>query len=293
MPRNLDLTALRSFVTVLETGGVTRAANQLHLTQSAVSMQLKRLEESLGQPLLDRAGRGVAPTSQGEQLLAYGRRMLALNDEVWARMTDTAFEGEVTLGVPHDIVYPHIPLVLRWFDREFPRMKIKLISSYTLKLKELMDFGDLDVALTTEDDTPAGAELLAEHRLVWIGAPGGTAWRNRPLRVAFERKCLFRPWALTALDTANIPWEMAVDTGSTRTVEATIAADLAICAILEGAITSPFEKIPHGGALPGLPSSKINMYRNRTSTGAHVDALISMIQQSYRDGLKASAMAAE
>ena len=75
MARNLDLTALRSFVTVLEAGGVTRAANQLHLTQSAVSMQLKRLEEALGQPLLDRAGRGVTPTAQGEQLLAYGRRI--------------------------------------------------------------------------------------------------------------------------------------------------------------------------------------------------------------------------
>ena len=293
MPRNLDLTALRSFVTVLETGGVTRAAHQLHLTQSAVSMQLKRLEESLGQPLLDRAGRGVAPTSQGEQLLAYGRRMLALNDEVWARMTDTAFEGEVKLGVPHDIVYPHIPQVLRWFDREFPRMKIKLISSYTLKLKELMEFGDLDLALTTEDDTPAGAELLAEHSLVWIGAPGGAAWRNRPLRVAFEKKCLFRPWALNALDAANIPWEMAVDTGSTRTVEATIAADLAVCAILEGAVTQPFEKIPHGGALPGLPSSKINMYRNRSATGGHVDALVSMIRQSYVEGAQATPMAAE
>ncbi|MEE8455847.1 MAG: LysR family transcriptional regulator, partial [Limibaculum sp.] len=82
MARNLDLTALRSFVTVAETGGVTKAAHQLHLTQSAVSMQLKRLEESLAQPLLDRSGRGVALTNQGEQLLSYGRRMLALNDEV-------------------------------------------------------------------------------------------------------------------------------------------------------------------------------------------------------------------
>ena len=87
MARNLDLTALRSFVTVAESGGVTRAAQQLHLTQSAVSMQLKRLEESLNQPLLDRSGRGVSLTNQGEQLLSYGRRMLALNDEVMARMT--------------------------------------------------------------------------------------------------------------------------------------------------------------------------------------------------------------
>lgn len=282
MPRNLDLTALRSFVTVLETGGVTRAAHQLHLTQSAVSMQLKRLEESLGQPLLDRAGRGVTPTAQGEQLLAYGRRMLSLNDEVWARMTDTAFEGEVTLGVPHDIVYPQIPQILRRFDREYPRIKIKLISSYTLKLKELMARGEIDLALTTEDDTPPDATFLAEHRLVWVGAPGGTAWRSRPLRVAFERKCLFRPWALAALDRANIAWDMAVDTGSTRTVEATIAADLAINAILEGSVAPPFEKIAHGGALPDLPSSKINMYRGRAS-GPQVDALAAMVDQSYRD----------
>ena len=282
MPRNLDLTALRSFVTVLETGGVTRAAHQLHLTQSAVSMQLKRLEESLGQPLLDRAGRGVTPTAQGEQLLAYGRRMLALNDEVWARMTDTAFEGEVTLGVPHDIVYPNIPQILRRFDREYPRIKIKLISSYTLKLKELLAHGDVDLALTTEDETPTDATFLAEHQLVWVGAPGGTAWRSRPLRVAFERKCLFRPWALAALDRANIPWDMAVDTGSTRTVEATIAADLAIVAILEGSVAPPFEKIAHGGALPDLPSSKINVYRGRAS-GPQVDALAAMVEQSYRD----------
>lgn len=283
MARNLDLTALRSFVTVLETGGVTRAAHQLHLTQSAVSMQLKRLEEALGQPLLDRAGRGVAPTAQGEQLLAYGRRMLALNDEVWSRMTDDAFEGEIRLGVPHDIVYPHIPQILRRVDREFPRVKVKLLSSYTLKLKELMKAGDVDLILTTDDHTHDDGECLATRRLVWTGAVGGTAWRNRPLRLAFERKCLFRPWALEALDRANIPWEMAVDTGSTRTVEATIAADLAINAVLESSNAPELEHIAHGGALPDLPSSRINMYLRPGVKDAPLDAVADMVRQSYRD----------
>ena len=289
MPRNLDLTALRSFVTVLETGGVTRAAHQLHLTQSAVSMQLKRLEEALGQPLLDRAGRGVSPTAQGEQLLAYGRRMLALNDEVWSRMTDTAFEGEIRFGVPSDIVYPHVPDILRRIDREYPRVRVKLISSYTLKLKELLDAGEADLILTTENDTPAEAECVAMQELVWVGAPGGVAWRNRPLRLAFERRCLFRPWALEALDRANIPWEMAVDTGSTRTVEATIAADLAVHAILEGAVGPFFERITHGGALPDLPSSRINMYRSRTATGEPMDALAEMVRGAYQKVAAAAA----
>ena len=288
MPRNLDLTALRSFVTVLETGGVTRAAHQLHLTQSAVSMQLKRLEEALGQPLLDRAGRGVTPTAQGEQLLAYGRRMLALNDEVWARMTHQAFEGEIRLGVPHDIVYPHIPQILRRIDREFPRVRVKLISSYTLKLRELFEDGDADVVLTTENDTPPHAECVSTEGLIWVGAKGGQVWRTRPLRVAFERKCLFRPWALEALDRASIAWEMAVDTGSTRTVEATIAADLAINAVLEGSVSPLLEPITHGGQLPDLPSTRINLYRAPSVTGEPVDAMVDMIRQSYR-GLAAVA----
>ncbi len=282
MPRNLDLTALRSFVTVLETGGVTRAAHQLHLTQSAVSMQLKRLEDALGQPLLDRAGRGVAPTAQGEQLLGYGRRILALNDEVWDRMTDTAFEGEIRLGVPPDIVYPHIPGILRRIDREYPRVRVQLISSYTLKLRELLDRGEADLILTTESETPPEAEYLATQPLVWVGAPNGNAWRQRPLRLAFESKCLFRPWALDALDEAGIAWEMAVDTNSTRTVEATVIADLAIHAMLESGISAPMEPVTHGGALPELSSSRINMYRARGAAGEPVTALADMVRQAYR-----------
>ncbi len=282
MPRNLDLTALRSFVTVLETGGVTRAAHQLHLTQSAVSMQLKRLEEALGQPLLDRAGRGVAPTAQGEQLLAYGRRILTLNDEVWDRMTHNSFEGEVRFGVPHDIVYPHIPVILRRIDREFPRVKVQLISSFTVHLREMLDQGDADLILTTENETPAAAECLTTQDLVWVGAPGGAAWRSRPLRLAFEHTCVFRPWAVAALDRADIPWEMAVDTNSVRTVEATVAADLAVHAMLEQSISLPMEAIAHGGQLPELPSSRINMYRGAGTTGEPIDLLTDLARQSYR-----------
>ena len=93
MYRNLDMTALRSFVTVADTGGVTRAAGKLHVTQSAVSMQLKRLEIMLDTDLMERSGRGVNLTAQGEQLLGYGRRMLALNDEAWGRLTHDTYEG--------------------------------------------------------------------------------------------------------------------------------------------------------------------------------------------------------
>jgi DNA-binding transcriptional LysR family regulator len=281
MARNLDLTALRSFVAVAETGGVTKAAHQLHLTQSAVSMQLKRLEESLNQALLDRSGRGVALTNQGELLLSYGRRMLTLNDEAMARMTDDAFEGEIRLGVPADIVYPHIPQILQRFDRAYPRVRVNLFSSYTSKVKAMIDSADLDLILTTEDECDIGGESLCWQRLVWVGAPGGTAFRARPLRLAFERACLFKPWVHRALDQSGIAWEMAVDTNATRTVEASVSADLAVHAMLECAISPHLEPIAHGGTLPDLPSTRINMYRAKNAKGALIDALEGMIRTAY------------
>ncbi len=156
MARNLDMTALRSFVAVADSGGVTRAASYLNLTQSAVSMQLKRLEESLDCRLLDRSSRTIALTAQGEQMLSYARRMLDLNDEAYGRLTAQEFEGEIVLGVPHDIVYPSIPQVLQQFHAAFPRMRVTLMSSFTKQLKEDFLRGDCDMILGTEDAVDAG-----------------------------------------------------------------------------------------------------------------------------------------
>ncbi|MFV2003060.1 MAG: LysR family transcriptional regulator, partial [Paracoccaceae bacterium] len=161
MPRNLDMTALRSFVAVADAHGVTRAAGFVNLTQSAVSMQLKRLETALDAQLLDRSARTIALTSAGEQLLGYARQMLALNDEVYARLSDQAFEGEVVFGVPHDIVYPSIPQVLQRFHAEYPRVRVQLVSSNTGALKQRFRRGECDIILTTEDQCDAGGETIA------------------------------------------------------------------------------------------------------------------------------------
>ena len=280
MARNIDLTALRSFVAVADSGGVTRAAGQLHLTQSAVSMQLKRLEEFLGQVLLDRAGRGVALTPQGEQLLSYGRRMLALNDEVWARMNNQDFEGEVRLGVPHDIVHPHIPRVLQRFAAEFPRMKVQLCSSFTKILKEELARGELDLILTTEAETDAGGETMEMTPLVWIGAPGGNAYRTRPVRLAFLTHCMFRRITQSALDDAGIVWESGVQSDSDSTIDATIAADLAIATRLLSAARPYHDVIEAGNGLPPLPMFKVNMYQSKSSTGV-IDYLADLIRSAY------------
>lgn len=281
MARNLDLTALRSFVAVADTGGVTRAAAQLNLTQSAVSMQLKRLEESLGQSLLDRSNRSVSPTAQGELLLSYGRRLLTLNDEVWNRMTDQKFEGEIMFGVPHDIVYPHIPKVLKRFSTAYPKVKVNMVSSFTSELKSLFSAGDCDVVLTTETGGAEESVRLASLDLVWYGAPDGTTWKERPLRIAFESQCIFRPIALKALDEAQIEWEMAVDTMSSMTVEASLSADLAIQARLKGTAPQYLEEIDHGGTLPELPEFQVNMMVVPPAQNPMAPLFAEMVREAY------------
>lgn len=281
MARNLDMTALRSFIAVADAGGVTRAAGFLNLTQSAVSMQIKRLEEMLDTQLFDRSSRQIALTSAGEQLLGYARRMLQLNDEVYARLTAQEFEGEVVLGVPHDIVYPAIPQVLRLFAAEYPRVKVHLLSSFTSELKEQFAKGEVDVILTTEDDPDAGGETLIEAPLVWVGAPAGQAWKSRPLQLAYEYKCRFRVPVQQALDAAGIPWEMSVESTSSRTIEATVTADLAVHSVIEGAEPPHLEKIQHGGALPDLPRLKINLYRSDVGKGQIVETLTALLRQAY------------
>lgn len=280
MPRNLDLTALRSFVAIADAGGVTRAAGFLNLTQSAVSMQVKRLEDALRLELLDRSGRGVTPTAAGEQLLSYARRMLALNDEVWTRLTSENFEGEIVLGAPHDVLYPVIPRVLQQFSAAFPRMNVRLVSANTLELKADFARGAADLILTTEDDNDEGGETLAVAPLVWVGAIGGAAFRQRPLRLAFSDTCIFRGIAIAALERAGIPWERAVSAVQIHAVEAVISADLAVAAFLDGAAPASAETVPPP-ALPPLGMSRIKLYLSKVSPSPPLEALAGLIRQGF------------
>lgn len=281
MARTLDLVALRSFVAVVDAGGVTRAAGLLNLTQSAVSMQLKRLEEGLDLGLFARAARKLTLTPEGEQLLGFARRMLALNDEALARLTSASFEGEIRLGVPHDIVYPAIPGILKRLAGQFPRVRINLVSSFTLLLKEGFQRGELDVILTTEENPGAGAERLGERPLVWVGAEEGLVWQKRPLRIGFKDTCIFRRKAVAALDRAGIAWEMAVDGESEQAIEATVAADLAVSARLTNAMPVGMAPIDAKGVLPDLGSQVICLYAAPTLAGEAAELLKQELRNAY------------
>ena len=281
MPRNLDLTALRSFVAVADVGGVTRAAGYLNLTQSAVSMQIKRLEDSLGQQLFLRAARKLALSPEGEQLLSYGRRMLTLNDEAFSRFAAAACDGEVRLGVPHDVVYPAIPGILKRMAAAYPCFRVNLVSSFTILMKQDFERGLFDVILTTEESPDPGAEVLGTRPLVWVGAPDGNAWQRRPLRLGFKDTCIFRPRAQAALDDAGIPWELATGGESEQAVEATVAADLAVTARMVGSIPEGVSIITAENQLPPLGEMKLALYRADRRKDEAVDMLMAELRCAY------------
>ena len=282
MARTLDLTALRTFAAVADMGGVTRAANRLNLTQSAVSMQIKRLEQGLGRSLLDRNGRGVAVNSDGELLLSYAHRMIQLNDEAWRRMTADDFEGEVRIGVPGDIVQPHLPEVLRRFRKEFPRAQISLATSFSVDLLEQLARGDIDLTLTTEAGVGDNGQTLSEAPLCWLGAEGGDAYLRDPLPYSAERHCAFRPPTVAALEAAGRAWTSVMESAAESAQVAAAAADMAVMTQLASHAPPELRRLP-AGALPDLPPFRINMYRRSDSAGPLIDALATLMIEAYGD----------
>lgn len=258
--RNLDLASLRSVVAIVDTGTMTRAAARLHLTQSAISMQIKRLEATLNNTLFDRKPQGLKPTPTGEQLVHYARKLLALNDEAWSRLTAPDFEGEVALGCPSDIVDNWVPKALSRFARDYPRVQVRLSTASTVTLLADYDRGALGLILTTELEPRADAQVLDTQELVWTGCHEGNSWQRRPLPFASCGNCAFRQVSIHALDKAGIDWISIVDTNDDRAIDAMAKADLCVRTELAGQVPPEREPIDHRGQLPALPSCAIALY---------------------------------
>ena len=259
--RNLDIAALRSFVTVAELGGVTRAAERLNLTQSAVSMQLKRLEAALDQQLVAREGRGIGLTREGEQLLGYGRRMVRLNDEAWDRMMHAEFQWRVNFGVPEDIVRPYVSSMMRDFIDAYPAAGINLVSSISRLLLTQFEEGRLDVMLTTEPISTGQGECLYRGPLGWYAGRGSSVYDQRPLPLAAKSGCIFLPIATRALEQADIAWSLPYEATDWRDLTAFVSAGLAVETNMPYVEDiKDWERVPDSAGLPPLPELRVFLY---------------------------------
>ncbi len=261
-----DLDVMRTFVTGIELGSFAKAADRLGRSTSAVSAQLKKLEEQVGSPILRKSGRGMLPTAAGETLLAYGRRLLELNDEAAAAVRGVDLEGWIRLGIPEDFGERILTDVLGRFARAHPRVRIEAKIARNATLLDLITGGQLDLALTWDGgiSTPH-SEHLRNFAMHWIGAADPqlqvmpTADEPLPL-IAFEAPCLMRSCATSALDHANIPWRLSFTSPSLSGIWAAVAAGLGLTVRTAAGLPKHL-RIIDNPALPTLPMLGLSLHR--------------------------------
>ncbi|WFP65489.1 LysR family transcriptional regulator [Mesorhizobium sp. WSM4904] len=260
MIRDLDTTFVRTFVTAAEKASMTGAANALNLTQGAVSQQIKRLEEVLGQTLFERDRRGLKLTRSGERLLDKGRRLLQLNDEIIAEMGGKAVAGQVRIGVPYDLVGTLLQPVLKTYAEACPQVEISLVCASSPELAAALTAGTIDLAVIEERAGPTAGECLLVDRLVWVGARGGLARLKRPLPVSMVADtCAFRPEVLAALSGHGLDWRTVFENGNIDATTATVRSDLAVTTWLASTVPADLD-ILSDADLPALPNFAINLH---------------------------------
>ncbi len=263
IPRTLDMDLLRALVAIADSGGFSAAASRLGRTQSAVSLQIKRLEDALGQPLLERSqGRVVGPTAEGRLLLDYSRRILRLNDEAWACFARPDLAGRLRLGLPEELMESVFPRVLADFSRDYPRVELSVRCDLSARLTVLADAGELDLAIAKRmpDGKEAEASLhwrrLSRDPLVWLAGEGSNAPDRRPLPLAvFHEGCVFRMAAIATLANAGIPWRAAFVASSYTALRHAVATGLAVTPLPRNLLAPGL--VEAGAGLPELPVSEL------------------------------------
>ena len=260
MARNLDVTLLRAFVAVAETGGMTRAGDQLGLTQGAISQQIKRLEETLQVTLFDRR-RGLHLTRDGERLLGLAANYLAANDQIWDEMTAPGLRGEVKLGIPHDLVSSYLPVALGGFVQAYPNIQVSLVTETSPELLDGVKGGHIDLAIVEEPLGPTKGDCLGVERLVWIAGPTGGAHRRRPLPLSMiGEDCAFRGPVSEALAGANIPYVSVFEQGTIEATMTVVKTGLAVSVSLASAVPDYLVILGRTSGLPALPNFAVNLY---------------------------------
>ena len=248
----LDIELLRSFVSVVDAGGFTRAGERVHRTQSTVSQQIKRLEDSVGKPLLVREGKRATPTEEGERLLTYARRILALEQEARDVVARPVTDGVVRIGLPEDFAAYRLVELLSDYMRGRPSLRLDVRSGLSATLHASLERGELDVALLKRD--AGGGNCLASwpERLQWVTSrrhPVDMSRNPVPIAVA-EQGCLYRNRLIHALEAAGRTWHIAYTSPNLSGIQAAVAVGLGVAILPDVAITPEHRIVDTDGFAP-------------------------------------------
>jgi DNA-binding transcriptional LysR family regulator len=277
MARDLETALLRSFLTAVRAGSISRAATELGHTQPALSQQLRKLESAVGRPLLYRSSSGVSPTRAGEELLPYAERILSLSAQALTA-TGRALTGYCGVGLLEDFVASQLPQALADLARLHPGATLEVLSLSTAAMREAYDAGRVQLVLDVVSDVPAPPRWTVRRPLVWaIGQGVDVAADPLPV-VLFSSTCTFRTSVLETLERADRRWRVAFESNSLLGVLAAVRAGLGVAALMPANL-EPVMACHDADALPTLPDIELGLARHPRSEG---DPLIDAVETALR-----------
>jgi DNA-binding transcriptional LysR family regulator len=277
----LDNDHLRTLIAIAETGSFTRAAEIVFKTQSAVSMQIRRLEERLGREIFVKEGRAARLTSDGERLLDYAYRMLRLNDEAVASFREDRLTGTVKLGVPDDYAERYLPQILARFTASNPGIEVMVVCEPTPCLVANLKACEIDMAIITHSQKNGVGEIIREEKLLWVTSARHCTHQQQPVPLALGRDtCDWRRAAMARLNKIGTPSRVLYTSWNSAAVGAVVLAGMAVSVLPESAVRAGMRILTEEDGFPDMPTVKIALLRNPVSRDHVANALAEHIVQS-------------
>jgi DNA-binding transcriptional LysR family regulator len=281
MTAPLDLDQLQSFCAIADCGSFTEAARRVNKTQSAVSMQIKRLEERLGHPLLTRDGRSVSLTQHGEVLYARARKMLRTNAEIMDHFSEGDLAGSIRFGVPDDYAVRLLPVILSSFQRTHPKIAVDVACMASEQLLEGMKAGKYDLIVFTQGTDQNFGELFRTEKMFWVASHGGRALASEPMPLASgSQTCIWRVDAVEALNRVGKDYRIAYTSSNATAISSAVLSDLAVGFLPESALQPGMRVLGGEQGLPRLGDAQIALMRGSHAYGGIYDVLANHIVQS-------------
>ena len=288
MQDHLDAELLRTLVAIADTGSFAEAARSVHRTQSAVSMQMKRLEGVVGRPLFEKRGRRTLPNAGGRDLLHRARQILALQDEALAAFREPGLHGEVRMGACDDYVLSFVPPILARYADAHPRVHVRLDARSSTALVASAAAGEIDIALVNVVDEAVRHEKLTTEPLVWVGSASHEAHAKDPLPLAIENECVWGRWAHDALDRIGRPYRSAYSAFNNSGLVAIVEAGLAVSVMSAGSVPASLRVLGEADGFPTLPITSMGMVVRGGPLSAAADAMVELLREELgRDAVAA------
>ncbi len=281
---DLPTDILRTFVVAANEESYTAASSIVHRTQSAVSMQMKRLEELVGCVLFKRNGHSMKLTSEGQTLLRYAQRMLKLHDQAIAELSRPELSGRVRLGAASDYTENVLPLLLARFAAMFPHIQVDLACEPEFRLVESLKKGEIDILIKTSGEKPSTGRIIHRESVVWVGSDRYPVHEQDPVPLAvYNDECVYRNWAIDALTKIEKNFRIAYTSPSTSGILAAVRGGLAVAPVGLSAVSKDIRILGIRDGFPDLPTAYVAIITSSRHLSPVVESLYEHVIKGFEE----------